>query len=332
MLFQNSDCFSYPQYSLSFFTLFLRQALTRQNVASPGPVSGSHRIIGLLPTLSCPNPIRQLFSPTTTTATTDNLALPQPKLPHLPPPPTMSPPALSPVALPRPNLHDTELLVPVLECALTNIIAAGDATAKSLAPTSPFHAHVPPAIPPHDYLRRLVRYSFCSRSAFVAAFLYLDDIAPSIPVTSLTVHRLLVTAVLLATKSFDDVLYDNAHFAKVGGLDTAELNALELDFLARRKFMMHVARERFFAFEDTLVAQALATRGGGDRNLKYSLWRAGFATERIDEREIVHTKRQDPGSPASVMAVSVFDAPREERREAPREERRRGIVAGGWRR
>lgn len=181
-----------------------------------------------------------------------------------------------------------------------------------------------------------MRYSFCSRSAFLAALLYLDDISnPSLtrsplPLNSLTIHRLLVTAVLLATKSFDDVLYDNAHFAKVGGLDTAELNALELDFLARRGFRLHISRERFYAHEARLVAEALASRAPAERNLRYSLWRAGFAGERVEE---VQPVKRDPGSPGSVMSVDVFqdaDDGEEERERVPEPARRRSFGAA-WR-
>jgi len=50
-------------------------------------------------------------------------------------------------------------------------------------------------------------------------------------VTSLTVHRLLITAVMLAAKLMDDKYYNNAYYAKIGGVATGDLNCMELDML-----------------------------------------------------------------------------------------------------
>jgi hypothetical protein len=212
----------------------------------------------------------------------------------MPPPRVHTPPR----AAPPPRLHDTDLLVPALECAVLNRVARGDAAAgagRAPRTATPFHALEPPAIAPADYLARLARYAFCSRSVFVAAVLYLDmaaDAAPELAVTSLTVHRLLVTAVVVATKSFDDVLYDNAHFAKVGGLDLCELNALELEFLRVLRFGVHVSRARFAQAEAALVAEALSGRAARFRALRYGLALAGLAAGKGGA---------EPGSPASVM-------------------------------
>lgn len=49
--------------------------------------------------------------------------------------------------------------------------------------------------------------------------------------TSLTVHRLLITAVMLAAKLMDDKYYNNAYYAKIGGVAVGELNCMELDML-----------------------------------------------------------------------------------------------------
>eukprot|EP00166_Cyanidium_caldarium_P005198 ctg_6080.g658 len=49
--------------------------------------------------------------------------------------------------------------------------------------------------------------------------------------TSLNAHRLLITSVMLAAKFFDDIFYNNAYYAKVGGVPVSELNALELAML-----------------------------------------------------------------------------------------------------
>lgn len=58
-------------------------------------------------------------------------------------------------------------------------------------------------------------------------------------------HRLLITAVLVAAKFLDDSYFNNAYYAKVGGISLEEMNALELDFLLRCDFRLHVVPEDF---------------------------------------------------------------------------------------
>ena len=59
-------------------------------------------------------------------------------------------------------------------------------------------------------------------------------------VTSLTVHRLVICSVLLAVKMTDDRYYNNAFFAKIGGITVTELNTMELEMLKLLGFRTHV--------------------------------------------------------------------------------------------
>lgn len=144
-----------------------------------------------------------------------------------------------------------------------------------------FHLRETPSISVPDYLSRLVRYSYCSKSVFVGAIILLDRLAakdPFLAPTSSSIHRLLITAVLLTTKSFDDELFDNAHFAKVGGLTLADLNALELAMLKELDFKLHISDEEFASFEHEIVNMVLQTVQPAYRSLRYSLKKAGFVT------------------------------------------------------
>ncbi|KAJ7521561.1 hypothetical protein O6H91_19G059800 [Diphasiastrum complanatum] len=70
-----------------------------------------------------------------------------------------------------------------------------------------FHGSRPPSISIGKYLERLFKYTSCSPSCFVLGYVYIDRLVhkqPDLPVTSLNVHRLLITAVMLATKILDD--------------------------------------------------------------------------------------------------------------------------------
>ena len=63
-------------------------------------------------------------------------------------------------------------------------------------------------------------------------------------VTSLTVHRLVITAVMLAAKLMDDKYYNNAFYAKIGGITTSELNHMELEMLRMLDYRTFVSSSR----------------------------------------------------------------------------------------
>jgi Cyclin len=71
--------------------------------------------------------------------------------------------------------------------------------------------------------------------------------------TELNVHRVVITAVLLAAKFFDDAYYNNAYYAKVGGVMVSEMNGLEVDFLFRINFSLHVTPEVYDKYRAELV-------------------------------------------------------------------------------
>jgi hypothetical protein len=65
---------------------------------------------------------------------------------------------------------------------------------------------------------------------------YIDRLCllyPAFTITTLTVHRFLITAATVAAKGLSDSFWNNATYAQVGGIKIAELGLLELDFLYR---------------------------------------------------------------------------------------------------
>ena len=64
-------------------------------------------------------------------------------------------------------------------------------------------------------------------------------------VNSLNVHRLLITSIMLAAKFFDDQYFNNAYYAKVGGVPCGEMNSLEIEFLFMLNFNLFGATETF---------------------------------------------------------------------------------------
>ncbi|KAJ4831690.1 Cyclin-U1-1 [Turnera subulata] len=114
-----------------------------------------------------------------------------------------------------------------------------------------FHGVRPPTIGILKYLERLYKYTSCSPSCFVVGYVYIDRLChkhPDCPVISLNVHRLLVTSVLIASKVLDDVHYNNAFYARVGGVSNAELNRLELELLFHLDFGVTVSSRVFESY------------------------------------------------------------------------------------
>ncbi|KAE8038551.1 hypothetical protein FH972_011050 [Carpinus fangiana] len=116
---------------------------------------------------------------------------------------------------------------------------------------SVFHGLTRPTISIQSYLERIFKYANCSPSCFVVAYVYLDRFAQrqaALPINSFSVHRLLITSVMVAAKFMDDMYYNNAYYAKVGGISTTEMKFLEVDFLFGLGFRLNVTPTTFHAY------------------------------------------------------------------------------------
>ncbi|KAL9032545.1 MAG: hypothetical protein Q9180_006440 [Flavoplaca navasiana] len=109
-----------------------------------------------------------------------------------------------------------------------------------------FYSKVPPPIPLEEYLIRLQKYCPMSTSVYLAAGLYIYQLAViqrSIPVTVRNVHRLLLGALRVAGKAVDDTNFRHKRFAHVGGVTEPELGRLEIAFCFLTNFDLRVTAE-----------------------------------------------------------------------------------------
>lgn len=122
-----------------------------------------------------------------------------------------------------------------------------------------FHALQAPGIDILHYLERIHKYASCSTECYILALIYIDRLIQrnNFNLSGLNVHRVVITAVLLAAKFFDDAYYNNAYYAKVGGVLVSEMNGLEVEFLFRINFSLHVKPEVFRKYQAELVSHAL---------------------------------------------------------------------------
>ncbi|CAA0815530.1 Cyclin-U4-1 [Striga hermonthica] len=110
-----------------------------------------------------------------------------------------------------------------------------------------FHGLREPSLSIQQYIDRIFKYSCCSSSCFIIAYIYLDRFVQraNLCLTSRNIHRLLITSVMVAAKFMDDKFFNNAYYARVGGVTTSELNKLELKFLFGVDFQLHVSVQTF---------------------------------------------------------------------------------------
>jgi hypothetical protein len=94
----------------------------------------------------------------------------------------------------------------------------------------------PPAISIHDYLKRIIVHATPSPPILLSLVYYIDRLCilyPIFNISSLTVHRYLITAATVAAKGLSDSFWTNSTYSRVGGVSLKELALLELEFLER---------------------------------------------------------------------------------------------------
>ncbi|VFQ84290.1 unnamed protein product [Cuscuta campestris] len=155
-------------------------------------------------------------------------------------------------------------LISYLSSLLQRVADSNDlAAAEEGEGVSVFHGVRRPGITVGSYLERIFKYANCSPACFVVAYVYLDRFTHrhrSVLINSFNVHRLLITSVMVAAKFMDDMYYNNAYYAKVGGISTREMNLLEVDFLFGLGFHLNVTPATFHSYCAHLHAETLLLR------------------------------------------------------------------------
>ncbi|KAK7207391.1 cyclin-domain-containing protein [Myxozyma melibiosi] len=128
-----------------------------------------------------------------------------------------------------------DLLV-LISSMLSELVKLNDSLPLVQSQLTRFHSRAPPAISHRDYLHRLIRFCSLEKATLLSMVFYIDLLCAAFSaftISSLTVHRFLITAATVASKGLCDSFCTNSHYAKVGGVSLAELNLLEVEFLVR---------------------------------------------------------------------------------------------------
>lgn len=89
-----------------------------------------------------------------------------------------------------------------------------------------------PSISLYDYIIRIGYYAEVNSSTLIIALIYIDRICDyaNITLTSINVHLMYLTAVVISIKFNEDVVYSLKYYAQIGGITVRELQRLEDTF------------------------------------------------------------------------------------------------------
>ncbi|KAJ2721143.1 Pho80p cyclin [Coemansia sp. Benny D115] len=170
--------------------------------------------------------------------------------------PTRSPPVF---VMPE-SYFDADIvrLTQLVANMFTRVVQHNDRLmAVSQKPTR-FHSRAPPNITINDYLQRITKYALLEPACILLILIYVDRICernPSFTISSLTVHRFIISAATVACKCICDAYCTNGHYAKVGGVSMQELNSLEVELLHMTGWHLVATQEQLMQYYFTLVRQ-----------------------------------------------------------------------------
>jgi len=158
------------------------------------------------------------------------------------------------------NIHDVYKLERLrsfdLLSAMARILCPLSVSKRVHGCVSTFDAVRIPSIRVQDYFVRLVDFFNCSASCHIVSLVYIVRLVrahPQFPVDSLNIHRLLITATVLAAKFYDDKFLSNGYYAQVGGVSTREINRLEVQFLEMLDYRLVVSPQEFETHANSIM-------------------------------------------------------------------------------
>lgn len=166
---------------------------------------------------------------------------------------------------------DTRDLVILISSMLMELIryndtiplSSGSGSDVSTSNLTRFHSRAPPGISVIDYLQRLTTHATLSPPILLSMVYYIDRLAsyyPAFTISSLTVHRFLITAATVASKGLSDSFWTNKTYARVGGVSVKELALLELEFLVRVQWRIVPRPETLVDYYKSLVGRSIGYR------------------------------------------------------------------------
>ena len=180
---------------------------------------------------------------------------------------------------------DVKELVTLISNMLMELIRFNDDIPLKEGRLTRFHSRAPPGISVKDYLQRLTTHATLSPPILLSMVYYIDRLCalyPAFTISSLTVHRFLITSATVASKGLSDSFWTNNTYARVGGVSLKELALLELEFLWRVEWRIVPKPEVLVDYYRSLV----------ERSEGYKIQESGF-DEKADNVSIEFEEIKD---------------------------------------
>ncbi|KAL8819427.1 MAG: hypothetical protein Q9223_002139 [Gallowayella weberi] len=163
---------------------------------------------------------------------------------------------------------DVKDLVVLISNMLMELVRFNDDIPLKDGRLTRFHSRAPPGISIKDYLQRLTTHATLSPPILLSMVYYIDRLCalyPAFTISSLTVHRFLITSATVASKGLSDSFWTNSLYARVGGVSLKELALLELEFLWRVEWRIVPKPEVLVDYYGSLVERSdgYQIEGGG---------------------------------------------------------------------
>lgn len=179
---------------------------------------------------------------------------------------------------------DVKDLVLLISNMLLELIKFNDEIPLKDGRLTRFHSRAPPGIGVKDYLQRLTTHATLSPPILLSMVYYIDRLCalyPAFTISSLTVHRFLITSATVASKGLSDSFWTNNTYARVGGVSLKELALLELEFLWRVEWRIVPKPEVLVDYYRSLVERSEGFKIDEDSTSEKSSSRSSSSEEDI---------------------------------------------------
>ena len=151
-------------------------------------------------------------------------------------------------------MYERQSLLKEISTTLNSIIQENSKNKNHHKDNSLFSRQQIPKISIFDYLLRIQKYSGIEESTIIISLIYIDRICKKkgIVLSKYNIHRLIFTAILIAIKYNEDIIYDNLYYSKIGGVTKKELLILENEFLQLIDFNLFVSNKIYQKYYEYL--------------------------------------------------------------------------------
>ena len=113
-----------------------------------------------------------------------------------------------------------------------------------------------PSISIKDYLLRLSKHAKVNESTIILILIYIDRLCHmnQFILTYYNIHKLILSAFILAIKYNEEIYYSMIYYSKIGGVSVTELNNLEFEFFILIRFKLFVQTTLFEKYYNDLMS------------------------------------------------------------------------------